>query len=103
MERISYTERKTNEEVLELVGERRTIMETIIKRKKKWIGHVLRTEGIMRDVIEGRMEGRRSRGRPRLGMLDELKEGSYVKMKRRAGDRADWRCWVPKTCRKTEH
>ena len=29
--------------------------------------------------MEGRMMGKRPRGRPRAGMMDELMEGSYVK------------------------
>ena len=33
------------------------------------------------------MEGKRQRGRPRLRMIDDLKEGSYESMKRRAEDR----------------
>jgi hypothetical protein len=27
---------------------------------------------LLKEVIEGRMEGKRIRGRPRLGMLDDL-------------------------------
>ena len=34
-------------------------------------------EGLLKEVIEGKMEGKRPRGRPRIGMLDELKKGSY--------------------------
>ena len=64
---------------------------------------ILRGDGLLKEVIEGKMEGRRPRGRPRIGMLDELKEGSYTDMKRRAEDRLKWRCWVPRTCRKAEH
>jgi len=37
----------------------------------------------------------RLRGRPRFGMIDDLKEGSYVKIKRRAEDKVAWRCWIP--------
>jgi len=44
----------------------------IRNRKKNWIRHVLRGEGLLREVMEGRMEGKRPRGRPRKGMLDEL-------------------------------
>ena len=33
------------------------------------------------------MEGKRPRGRPRIGMIDELIEGSYVSMKMRAAAR----------------
>jgi hypothetical protein len=35
-------------------------------RKKNWIGHILRRDGLLKEVIEGRMEKKRIRGRPRL-------------------------------------
>ena len=99
MEKISWTEKKTDEEVLNRVGERRKLVEVVMQRKKNWIGHVLRGEGMMKEVMEGRMEGKRCVGRPRIGMLEELKEGSYANMKRRAEEREGWRCWTPRTCR----
>ena len=86
MEKISWTEKMTNEAVLKIVGEKQRMVEVIIQRKKNWIGHVVRGDGLLREVIEGKMDGKRSRGRPRIGMLDELKEGSYQQMKRRAGN-----------------
>jgi Reverse transcriptase (RNA-dependent DNA polymerase) len=103
MERVSWKDKKTNEDVLQSVGEERSLLETVLKRKKNWIGHVLRGDGLLKCVIEGRMEGKRSRGRPRIGMLDELKEGSYANMKRRAEDRAKWRIWKPRTCHEAEN
>ena len=42
-----------------------------------WIGHVLRGDGLLRDVLEGRMLGKRHRGRPRRGMKYDLMEGVY--------------------------
>ena len=53
--------------------------------------------------MEGRMMGKRLRGRPRAGMVDELMEGSYVKMKRRAEGREEWREWVPRICLTAEY
>ena len=67
-----WTDKKTNEEVLSAVGENRCLVEKIIRRKKNWIGHVVRGEGLLNVVLEGRMEGKRPRGRPRMGMIDEL-------------------------------
>ena len=41
MERISWTEKKTNEKVLRRVKEKRSMDETIIRRKTNWIAIVL--------------------------------------------------------------
>ena len=103
MERISWEDKKKNEEVLDAIGEERSLVEAVVKRKKNWIGHIVRGEGLLKLALEGRMEGKRQRGRPRLGMIDDLKEGSYESMKRRAEDRERWRVWLPRTCREAEN
>jgi len=103
VEKISWTNKVTNEEVLQRVGEERQLMNLIRNRKKNWVGHILRGEGSLREVIEGRMEGKRGRGRPRKGMLDDLVVSSYGDMKRKAENRDEWRNWMPWTCRETEH
>ena len=54
---------KTNEEVLQMVQEERSLMEVIWRRKKNWIGHILRGESLLREVIDGRMIGNRPRRR----------------------------------------
>ena len=99
MEKISWTDKVTNEDVLRRVGIERQLIYMLRSRKKSWIGHVLRGNGLLKEVLEGRMEGRRVRGRPRLGMLDEIKVGSYVDMKRRSEDREGWKNYMPWTCR----
>ena len=81
----------------------RYLMKTVHKGNKNWIGHVVRGDGLMRDVLERRMMGKRMRGRTRIGMFNELMEGSFVKMKRRAEAREAWKEFVPRTCRKAEY
>ena len=92
MERISWRDKIKNSEVLEIIGEERTLIEKIIRRKKNWIGHILRGDNLNRDVMEGAIMGRRRRGRRRIGMLDCLrKEDGYAGMKARAMDREGWK------------
>ena len=92
MENIKWTDKITNEEVLLRVGETHNLRETISMRKKRWMGHVLRREGLMKDVLEGRMEGKRLRGRKRIMMMDDIKDGrSYSRTKRDAEDKELWR------------
>ena len=56
-----------------------------IRRKKTWLGHTLRGR-VSDNVTERAVEGRRARGRPRIGMLSDLtKEGNY-KMKAMTSD-----------------
>ena len=41
-------------------------MNTIRNRKRKWMGYDHSEEGLLKEIIEGRMEGNRKRGRPRV-------------------------------------
>jgi len=79
------------------------VLEVISKRKKAWIDHVVRVDEMLKLVIGGRMEGRRPKGRPRMGMIDDIMMGSYERMKRRALDREGWRVRMPLTYHAAEH
>jgi len=68
------------------------LLESVTKRKENWIGHAVREDGLLKQVLEGRMEGKRPRGRPRFGMIDDLKEEL---LRGRDEDRVAWRCWMP--------
>jgi hypothetical protein len=58
MEKISWTDRVRNEEVLHRVKEERNIVHTIKRRKANWIGHILRRNCLLKHVIEVKLEGR---------------------------------------------
>jgi hypothetical protein len=46
-----------NEEVLLRVKEQRNILHEITKGKANWIGHILRRNCLLRQVIEGKIKG----------------------------------------------
>jgi hypothetical protein len=89
LEKISWTDRVRNEEVLQRVNEERNIVHTIKRRKANWIGHMLCRNCVLKHVIEGKLEGRIEmtgrRGRRRKQLLDDLKEMKrYCKLKEEA-------------------
>ena len=96
MEKISWTDHVRNEEVLLGVNEQRNILHEIRKRKANWIGHVLRRNCLLKQVIKGKIKGEmeltRRRGRRRKKLLDELKERKgYCHLKEEVLDRTVWR------------
>ena len=62
MEGVSWSEKNTNEQVLREVREEKSLLENVVKRKKNWIGHIVRGERLLKHEMEGRMEGKRGRG-----------------------------------------
>jgi hypothetical protein len=75
---ISSTDHVRNEEVLLRVREQRNVLHEISKRKANLIGHILRRNCLLRQVIEGKIKGgievKGRRGRRCRKLLDDLKE-----------------------------
>ena len=78
MEKIIWTCRVRNEELLQRVKKERIILETIKRRRSNWTGQNSRRNCLPKHVIEGKIEGRMEvtlrRGRRRNKLLDDLKE-----------------------------
>ena len=74
------------------VNEQRNILHEIRKRKANWIGHILRRNCLLKQVIEGKIKEEieviRRRGRRRKKLLDDLKDRrGYYHLKEEALDR----------------
>ena len=92
MEKISWIDHVRNEEVLLRVNEQRNILREIRKRKANWIGHVLRRNCLLKQVIEGKIKGEMDVARRRKKLLDDLKDRrGYSHSKEQALDRTMWR------------
>ena len=78
VEKISWTDHVRNEEVLLRASEQRNILHEIRKWKANWIGHILRRNCLLKQVIEGKIKGEmevtRRRGRRRKKLLDDHKD-----------------------------
>jgi hypothetical protein len=85
-----------NEQVLHSVKEERNIVQTIKRRKANWIVYIMRRNCLLKQVIEGKIEGNigvmRRRGIRCKQLLDDLKgRREYWKLKEDALDRTSWR------------
>jgi hypothetical protein len=86
MEKIKWSEKVTNEQVLDRIGEKRPLLNNILRRKANLIGHILRRNCLLHDAIEGQMT--EVKGRRRIQLLDDLrKRRRYWEIKEEAEDR----------------
>ena len=57
MEKISWTDHVRDEDVLLRVNEQRNILHEIRIQKANWIGHILRRNCLLKQVVEGKIKG----------------------------------------------
>ena len=66
---ISYRDHITNEEVKartgNAIGPYEDLLTSVKRRKLKWYGHVTRSSGLARTILQGTVPGGRLRGRQR--------------------------------------
>ena len=72
MLKISWVERKTNKEVLGMMAVTPQLERMIKTRKLKYFGHIVRHDSLQKQLLEGMVEGRRSRGRPRISWFSNV-------------------------------
>src|SRR6218665_93080 len=82
MQRISWTEKKTNESVRMESGieEDKTLQQTALRRKLGFFGHLMRSDGLEKRMMPTFGDGRRRRGRLRRKWMDEIHEVTGMKL-----------------------
>ena len=74
MLKLSWTQRKTNKEVLEMASAERNMITTIRSRQMRFLGHIMR-RGELEDLsITGKLNGKRPRGRPRFTYTEQIRK-----------------------------
>ena len=101
--RVKWTDRRTNESILKELGTTRMLLVLIKRRKLKYAGHALRNEktDLMSTVLQGKVEGKRRRGRPPTSLANNIVDISGKKLQevvRLSRDRECWRQLVGKMC-----
>jgi hypothetical protein len=57
MGNISWADHVRKEEVLRIIVDERNVLHAVNRRKTNWIGHMLRRNVRLKDVIEGKIKG----------------------------------------------
>jgi len=60
MMRISWTEHRTNQSILDELAPSRRFLPDIQRRKLKYFGHIVRAENLCTAILHGRINGSRS-------------------------------------------
>ena len=89
MEKIKWSEKVTIEQVLNHIGEERTLINNNLCRKVNSIGRILIRNCLLHDAIEGEMTEVKGVGRRRrTQLLDDLRNRRrYWELKEEADDR----------------
>ena len=101
--RISYKDRVTNEDVLakiqQAIGPHEDILTILKRRKLQWYGHVSRSSGQAKTILQGTVKGGR-RSREKISWEDSTREWTgmeFVKPQTAAGNGEKWRKLVVKS------
>ena len=102
--KISWTEKKSNEEVMNMSGYKRSLLNTIRKRQLEFFGHLNRADGLEKQLLCGKISGVRSRGRQRTKYTESLnrfttqKQSPINELIRRSDNRDEWRAMIADVC-----
>ena len=102
--RILWTEKKSNEEVMEMAGYKRSLLKATRKRQLQFLGHINRVDGLEKQILRRTICGTKSRGRQRTKYTDSLnnfvtrKESLNNELIRRTDDREDWNAMIADVC-----
>ena len=95
MLRISWQEHRTNESILTDTGYKMGFLSSIKKKKLVYAGHIARaTNSLEKTVMQGRVPGKRLRGRPRRSWMDDISSWTGLgaaEIERIALNRHEWR------------
>ncbi|XP_072048920.1 uncharacterized protein [Amphiura filiformis] len=101
---ISYTDHITNEEVrrrvLQHMSNYEDLLSTVKKRKLKWYGHVTRSSGLSKTILQGTVQGKRRRGWQRKRWMDNIAQWTGVNFSQTqtlAHNRDRWRMVVERS------
>ena len=101
---ISYKDHITNEEVgakiQQAIGPHEDLLTIVKRRKLQWYGHISRSSGLAKTILQGTVKGGRRQGRQRKRWEDNIWEWKgleFTKSRRAVENREKWSKLVVKS------
>ena len=101
---ISYKDHVTNEEVRvkiqQAIGPHEDLLTIVKRRKLQWYGHVSRSSGLAKTILQGTVKGGRRQGGQRKRWEDNVREWTgleFAKSQREAQNTDKWRKLIVKS------
>jgi hypothetical protein len=95
MLKIMWTDRIMKDEVFQRAKEERLLLKILKNRGHLWIGHIIRHNEFVVNILEGAISGKKAVGSPRLQYLMQVGRNtgadSYTAMKRMACNNFRWK------------
>ena len=95
MLQIKWTDRITNDEVFQRAKEERLLLNILKNGRHSWIGHTVRRNEFVVNILEGAISGKKAVRRPRLQYLKQVARNtgtdSYTAMKRMTCNNSRWK------------
>ena len=101
---ISYKDHVTNKKVRakiqQAIGSHEDLLTIVRRLKLQWYGHVPRSSGLAKTILQGTVKGGRRQGRQKKRWEDNIKEWTgleFAKSQRAVENRKKWRKLVAKS------
>ena len=102
--RITHKDQVPNKEVRakihQAIGPHEDLQTIVKRRKLQWNGHISRSSGLAKTILQGTVKGRRRQGRQKKRWGDNIREWTgltFAKSQRAVESREKWRKLVVKS------